>query len=232
MTDLAIVDGKPGSEVLRDIMDARGPFVRQDEMPAAEAEALIGIVPNLLVDLWRIYGLGEIMGGRIRFVRPTRFKGIARFYLEGDPDFGTGCHVIAHTAFGDQILWHQRYHFIYASVTQLYFFAPYFFRPAARDLADKILIERVLMADPLIFDSHTMQGAPLFEDAKKAYGLPPYPAVYGFIPLPVRPENWTMENIRMVQPVDYAAEVLSVGRLTLQDFEGQQFNIRDIGPQQ
>jgi hypothetical protein len=231
MNDLANVGGRPGGAVLADIMALNGPFVRQDEMPATEAESLIGTVPDLLVDLWRIHGLGEIMGGRIRLVQPSRFRGLVRFMLEGDPDFGTGCHVIAHTAFGDLILWHARHQFIYISVNQLFVFAPHLFRPAPRDLADEILIERLLQADPVIFDAHDLQGQPLFDAAKTAFGLPEPPAVYGFIPLTFDPAGRTLETIRMVQPADYAGELLSMGALTLQDFEAQQLNIRTVGRQ-
>ncbi len=231
MTDLSTVDGLPGSLVLREVMAHSGPFVRQDTMPADEMAALTGKVPDLLVDLWRIYGLGEIMGGRLRFVRPSRFRNVLAFLFDGDPDFGEGCHVIAHTAFGDFLVWSERHHHVFVSVNYLGVEAPYLFRPVPRAEADRILIDRVLTADPARLEVLQADGTPLFAAAKEAFGLPPYPAVYGFVPYPPMPPNLTLDHIRMVQPADYAGEIIAISKFGLHDFEGQNLNIRDIGPQ-
>jgi hypothetical protein len=53
--------------------------------------------------------------------------------------------------------------------------------------------------------------------------------IWGMLPIPPVPEEVKLENIRMVMPDDYLAEVVGELTLMLHDFEGDQFNLRGFG---
>jgi hypothetical protein len=229
MTDIYDINPDYADRLLREAMALHGPMAHAEAVPASQLAALEGRVPDLLLALWSGYGAGEVMGGRLKFCQPHQFDPVLDFMFGAEPDMAGACHAFAMNAFGELMVWHERHWLMHISPIRGWVLAPQMLHPDTKDDPNKLFYESTLMADPAGFDLFDVDGNPLFDRAKTAFGALRPGLIWGMLPIPPVPEEVKLENIRMVMPDDYLAEVVGELTLMLHDFEGDQFNLRGFG---
>lgn len=229
MTDIYDINPDYAARLLAEAIDLHGPMTGAVAVPAAHLVALEGKVPGLLLTLWSDYGAGDLMGGRLKICPPHRFDAITDYLFGSEPDMAGSCHAFAMNAFGELLIWHERYWLIHISPIRGWVLAPQMLHPETKDDPNKLFYETTLMTDPANFDLNDTDGNPLFDRAKAAFGPLRPGLIWGMLPIPPVPEEVKLENLRLVLPEDYLGEVISQMTLMLQDFEGDRFGLRGFG---
>lgn len=223
------VNGKGGAEVLRDLMAERGPYL--DPVPV-DPEVIAHYetrLPPLLLDLWENYGLGGFAEGRIRFILPSEYDEALQTLFRGDPDFGADCHAIAIGPFGDLMVWSERYQLLFIGLPLQMVDAPFRTHPLPGDQADVIVLNYVLKADPLVFDTADDDGEPMFARALAALGPLKRGEIYGTVPAVSVGEPLAVDRLQKVIATEWLVERFSGGVFTLVDLSSRRVNIRKIG---
>lgn len=229
MSDPYAINPDDAQRLLAEAMAKIGPLAHAKPVPAPQLLALEGRMPELLLALWSDYGSGDLLGGRLQICPPHRFDAVIAHLFGSEPDMAGACQVFAMTAFGELIAWHERHWLIHISPVRAWVLAPQMLHPERKVDANMILHAAILAADPAAFDLYDTDGAALFDRARAKFGPLRPGLIWGMFPVPPVPEEVRLDNLRLVLPEDYLTEVVSQQTLTLQDFEGERFNLRGFG---
>lgn len=101
MKSLSFVGGQPGELVLAELMTSHGPLTDIHAVSEERITPKIGHVPDLLIDLWRLSGVGALRAGGLWLAMPGDFDRVTEFLFVGDADLGEGTQLIAYGAMGN-----------------------------------------------------------------------------------------------------------------------------------
>ncbi len=229
VSDAYAIDPAAAAAMLDAVLAARGPWatgapVRPDLLAAAG-----GRVPGLLTALWGRLGEGTLADGRLRLVAPGRFAAVLDWLFADEPDMAGACTAFAHSAFGDILAWHDAHGPVWISPVNGAMTAPGLVHPDRRGDPNLELHDRALMADPAAFDLCDADLVPIYHRARARLGPLGPTMIYGVLPVPPRPEDRSLDRLRLVQAEDWAGEVVTALTITLHDIDDGRFNLRGFG---
>lgn len=106
MTYKSTIAERSGESFVKEFIDTHGPFLDPVSIPEEEITPWEGVLPDILIDLWRNFGIGAIHNGLLRLCKPEDFDGLLELVFHDDPDFSAkDCHVFAYGAFGKLLVW-------------------------------------------------------------------------------------------------------------------------------
>lgn len=229
MTYRSIINGQSSEYELAKIIEERGPLEDRHEVPAHIIESYEGKVPGILLDFWENYGIGSIGDGRARFVIPRSYANVLEWLFRGDQDFSGDCHVIAMGAFGDMLLWSERYGLVFVTLPLAMVDAPFHFNPIPKDQVDQVVFDYVIRVNPEIFDTTDDDGEVMYERARANLGpLQPY-EIYGTVPAIAFDEPLEVDRLARVEAEDWLIEKFTGTKFSLVDLNAERLDIRLIG---
>ncbi len=227
---LSMIDGVSGKVFLDQLMAERGPMRDVRAVPEAVAAAYVGRVPDIIIDLWRAHGVGNLAGGRLRLCLPSDFTDATGRLFDRDPDFAGDCHVIAHSAFGDLLIWSERHWLVHVGMLLGMVDAPMLFDPKLKVAADKVALDFILKANPALLDMADAAGGPMFEPAQAALGRLKPGQIYGLFPLPFNMDAPGIDALQIVPADQYLDAKLQMATFPLWDpVQGQSSETRSFG---
>ncbi|MBK4216917.1 hypothetical protein JJJ17_13345 [Paracoccus caeni] len=229
MKSLSSVGGQPGEIVLAELMTSHGPLTDARAVSEERITPRIGHVPDLLIDLWRLYGVGALRDGGLWLAMPGDFDRVTELVFGGDADLGTGTQLIAYGAMGNFLCWNSRYGAVLVSPASGAVQAPALTQRAPALDHDALLLSYLQELHPFFFDRVDRDNQPMLDRARAAWGPLSYGQIYAAYPIQDVGEGIGVENVAIDDAVDYLTEVARVTGFMLQDFENNRFNIRDIG---
>lgn len=252
---MATFSDLPDAEAtLQQIVSDLGPLVQPVDVPKDVTRHYVGRVPDIILDFWSTFGVGDLRGGMLRLCLPFELGSQMEGLFRGDPDFGfpdgivdanppltdafgkpttrlrhTDVHALAHTAFGDLLLWSERHGLMHVGVVPGRVLAPFLFNPETVPSADRAAIDLILKADPLLLDMDDREMQPMYDQAFEKFGpmkrmfiYAPGPAATGD-PFPV------LEDVFPHSFPEWLEERIRSKYWNLADLENQRLEVRAIG---
>ena len=237
-------------QILRDL----GPLVQPAEVPEEAIRYYVGRVPDIILDFWSKAGVGDLRGGMLRLCLPFELGSQMGGLFRGDPDFGfpegtvdpnpplidpfgkpssgmrhTDVHALAHTAFGDLLLWSERHGLMHVSVVMGMIRAPFLFKPDAAPDADTVGIDYFLKAPPEFLDMDDREMQPMYERAFEKFGPMKRMFIYAPGPAATGDPDPTINDLFPHSYPEWLEERIRSMIWTLADLEGQRLQVREIG---
>lgn len=227
---LSVIDGVSGKVFLDQLIAERGPMQDARRVPETVAAAFVGRIPDIIIDLWRARGVGNLAGGRLRLCLPSDFTDVTGRLFDRDPDFAGDCHVIAHGPFGDLLIWSERHWLVHVGMLLGIVDAPMLFRPEDKVAADKVALQFILNANAALFDTADAAGEPMFDRAQAALGRLKRGQIYGLFPLPFNLDAPGIDALQIVPADEYLDAKLQMATFSLWDpVKGQSSETRFFG---
>lgn len=232
MSYRSIINGQDGEAAIAAAIAALGPLENAQPVPVEIITFYEKRVPGVLIDVWENYGIGDLAQGRLRFCIPGAFNPVVAQLFGNDPYFANQVQVVAYGAFGDLILWHEKYQIVSVNMQLSSVEMPAFFNPALFGPADQVLYERLLQMHPNTMDAYDADGDPMFDRAKDAMGPLAELQIYGMQPPAPFHEAFTLDNHKPVDVTEWLSQKIAASVFTLDDPAGGRFAVRPIGPLQ
>lgn len=251
---MATYSTHPGAQAaLAAALTELGPMTQAAVPKTRDIERYVGRVPDILLDLWATKGVGDLRSGMLRLCLPSELAPQLSALFRGDPDFGfppgvedtrptlaedgtptpraTDVHALAHTLFGDLLLWSERHGLMHVNIVQGLIEAPFLFHPHAAAHPDTAAIDYVLRVDPFLLDMDDRNMQPMHARALELFG--PLRRMFIYAPGPAATHD-PIPTIDALFPHSYPEwldERISSKIWSLSDMSTQRFNVRKIGPQ-
>ena len=224
------IDGQNAEPLIVAAMDRVGPMIEPQPVPSEIISYFDGRIPDLMLDIWANYGIGDLGGGRLRLCIPQALQPAVDQLFRNDPYLGGDSTLLAYGAFGDLILWNARHQMVYVNMQLSLVEAPALVNPALRTEPDRAVLEGLLLRDPRLLDAFDDQRQQMFERALVAYGPLPPLSVYGMQPAVPYDEPFSLENHAISEAEDWLGEKVTGSFFSLGDLATGRLMIRDIGP--
>lgn len=218
----------PDSEALiRQVLAAHGPLKFPEPVPPEIIAQYEGRVPDLMLDFWENFGIGELGGGLMKLCIPEMFAEPLGLLFRGDPDFAEGTLALAYGPFGTLVLWNDREWLALVSHPGATVDAPFYRRDKGGLDANRVLFDYFLNADPNIMDVFDDDGTEMYARAEAALGeLRP-----GLIYAQTGPDVG-LDALALAPAAEWMADRFLEQTYMLHDLMGDRLNIRRIGVQE
>ncbi|MBM2578101.1 DUF1851 domain-containing protein [Jannaschia sp. Os4] len=227
MEFLSRIDGRSGEAALAEMTATAGPLLDPAAVPEDRIAPRVGTVPDLLVDLWRAYGVGGLHDGGLWLARPGALDPIAAAIFGGDPDLD-GTVIVAWAAMGNLLCWSPRHGPVLVVPAFGAVQAPGL-TGGPRPPADADLLHHLAEIHPFFFDRTDDADEPMLERARARLRPLRYGEVYAVRPVQALGGPQGIEQVG-IEPVDeYLIDVVAGVRFQLQDYENGRYNIRFVG---
>ncbi|QUJ78128.1 GAD-like domain-containing protein [Sulfitobacter albidus] len=248
---MATYSAMPDAEASIDrILSERGPLAQALEVPEKFITPNLGRVPAIMLDFWAKAGVGDLADGMLRLCLPRELETEIAQLFRNDPDFGfpilpegvekeetqadtepriTDVHALAHTAFGNLLLWSERHGLVHVDIVQGLVEAPFLFNPEAAPAPDRAALDFILGADPFILDMDDRDQQPMFDRAVTKFG--PMKRMFIYAPGPAATGD-PIPDVDDLFPAPYPEwleERIMTKRFTLVDLATGRFDVRPIG---
>ncbi len=162
-------------------------FLLKEKVPEDVIANYTGKIPEAILEIWKQYGFGSILGGYLKFINPDEFQPILKdVYVRNQDSIA-----LFTTSMGDIIVWEDNKYLILLNFRKgkmkgissgfKYFFS---------DLEDKSFLEENLDWNP-------------YPEAIKKYGQPEFNECFGYVPLLGLGGPEKVENLRKVKLVEH-----------------------------
>lgn len=224
----SIIGGQSGENALATLLDARGPLADVTAVPETLIEEHVGKVPNLLIDLWRFYGVGALEGGTFWFPMPGLMDPVTDLLFQRDSDFKGDTYAVAYGAMGNLLCWNTRYGIVTLTSKNGFAQAPGLFASSKQKSDDEALLEFLTKVDPFFFDAVDEGNQPMLAKAQET--LRPLEAGEVFAVLPIRNSAGptTLDRVEILPVADHWTDIATNQVFILHDIENQRYNIREI----
>ncbi len=229
MTYRSKIDGQSSEIALTKLTKKRGPLKNSHQVPVSIINEYEGRLPNILLDYWQYYGIGEFGDGRARFVVTKFYANVVEWLFRGDPDFSGDCHVIVLGAFGDMMIWSERYQLIFVTLPLAIVDAHFRSNPLPADQVDRFVLNYVLNVDQAVFDTLDDTGKPMFERSLTLLGPLQPSEIYGTVPALTFEEPLDVDMLAKVDAQEWLIEKMAGTKFSLADLEAGRLDIRQIG---
>lgn len=189
-----------------------------EPLSPATIDKLRGKVPNGLIRCWEKYGLGTVLDGFFQFVDPTRYSGVCEAVFDGDPELDpTRSHIIGLSAFGNLLIWNEKYHIISIDLVNLKAFGSSLEKNEESNEKNLALIGGLSVVDRPSFDERDSNGEGLFKPALQKLGRLKPNQIYGFVPMLALGGNRSIDNLKIVSAPEHLLMLAQVGPVSLVD---------------
>ncbi len=225
----SLIDGQPAAPFIAEAMERLGPLAERQPVDPAVLTFYKGKVPDIMLDIWENYGIGDLADGRLRLCVPRSLQDAVDGLFLGDPYLGEDSYLLAYGAFGDLVLWNSRYQIVLVKMQLSLVAAPALTQPAQAGPPDKVVLERLLGLTPAALDNFDADKQPMFERARDALGPLPPLALYGKHETAFG-QRESVDNLAIFDAEDWLVERAASHVFTLADPPARRLNIRRIGP--
>ena len=231
MIFLSVINGQSAEAALRALLKRHGPMEEVRPVPEARIVKKIGHVPNLLIDLWRLAGVGALRDRGLWLVMPDELDPITDRLFAGDPDLGGDSFPVAYGAMGNLLCWNSRHGAVLVMLEGGGVLAPGLTAQPRPD-DDASLLRYLSELNPGIFDRQDRNNQGMLERAKAAHGPLKSGQVYASYPIHWPENGRGIEGVRLSYIDDYLTQIVLGTTFMLRDYEGGRPNLRRIGPEQ
>jgi hypothetical protein len=189
-------------------------------------------IPDFLLEIWRQKGIGSWGNGKYWLCLPSDFDGLLSLIFGKDKDFSDqDCYVIAYTAFGNLIVWSERYGkaeitLLNSIVTCDGVINPNNVFPGKVSLATEFF--GALKRDTV--DAYDGNDKPLFVRAKKKLGALESKECYGFAPALAMGGTPKLGNLKKMKAHEHFLFLAQLQEFTLMDYLSRPIKaVRRIG---
>lgn len=162
-------------------------FLLKEKVPEDVIANYTGRIPEAVLEVWKQYGFGSILGGYLKFINPNEFEPVLKdVYLRNQDSIA-----LFTTSMGDIIVWEDNKYLTLlnfrrgkADVISSGF--KYFFS----DLEDESFLDEELDWNP-------------YQEATKMYGQPSFNECFGYAPLLGLGGPEKVENLNKVKLIEH-----------------------------
>lgn len=230
MTYRSTIQDQSGEDAIANALNEIGPLTQQSPVPPEVIKNYQGKVPALALDVWDNFGVGDLCGGRMRLCIPRSVQSAVDLLFEDDPYLEGDTYALAYGAFGDLIIWSERFQMVYVNMQLSSVEVPALIDPTQNGPADEVLLDGLLKQDSRWGDAFDDAGKEMFDRANEQYGdLPPL-SLFGMIPPNPYDEPFNLANHRIQEVDEWLIAKISGATFRLDDPDNGRFGVRDIGP--
>lgn len=230
MTFRSSINGVSAETLIVQAIESHGPLLDAVSVPNVVAGQYEKNIPDLVLDIWDNFGVGDLDEGRLRLCVPRSLQGVVDSLFDGDPYLGGDTYALAYGAFGDLVLWNTRHQMVYVNMQLASVDVPSLIDPARRVPDDEAAFEGLLQRHPLIMDAFDANGDMMFEAAQKRFDALPPLHIYGMYPPAPVNEAFALDNHKVVEVDEWLALKVAETTFRLDDLARERFGVRDIGP--
>ena len=230
MDFLSVIDGQSGENALLALLERHGPLAEARPVPEERISPRIGRVPNLLIDLWRMAGVGALRDRGFWLAMPDEVDPITDRLFAGDPELGGDSFPVAYGAMGNLLCWNSRHGAVLVALEGGGVQVPGLAAPP-RPNDDASLLRYLTELNPFFFDRVDRDNQRMLERAKTRLGPLQNGQIYASYPIHWPEYGRRVEEVRIAPLDEYLTEVVLWTTFMLRDYEGGRPNLRPIGPQ-
>lgn len=206
---------------ISDLFEDNGRYINQRPVAAERIQQYRGKLPEFLLEIWRLHGLGSWAKGLYNLCDPDDFKGLLSQVFHADADLShQDCHVFAYSAFGELAVWSERHGTVGVALLTARVDCPGLADPAAKGDPDIRMVNALsLYAEALqALDVSDEDGKPLFARAVKKLGTPEPGQAFGFFPAPAAGGAQDLDHLRLTPALEYFLFLAQLQRFSLVDY--------------
>jgi len=197
----------------------------------AELASWSGIVPEPLIDFWRLYGWTSFLKGQLWLPNPRDFDPLMETLFAGDPqiDYRT-CHLIAYSAFGSLYIWSEEFNVINLELPHGWVLCGTITANDPKGNLDNLATFPFFGDIKTAYNSVDEDSKPLYSRAVKKYGALEPGECFGFVPALVLGGSGNLDEIKRVKALEHFIFIAQLQPLTLMKWEGtNMMPVREIG---
>ncbi len=224
------IGGQSGKVLIDAVMAERGPMTQARAVPSAVIAHYETRLPPLLLDVWENHGIGDLAGGLLRLCIPGAYAEPLATLFDGDLDFAGDTHVVAHSPFGDLLVWSERHALMFISMAQNFVDAPFLTQHRKTVVPDQLVLDHVLGMHAAALNMADDAGTPMFDAALAQHGpLQPH-QIYGMMPPASFGASIAVDALAVTDGPSWFQAKLSSTGFALADVANAKFGLRPIGP--
>ncbi|MDO5604356.1 MAG: GAD-like domain-containing protein [Paracoccus sp. (in: a-proteobacteria)] len=185
-------------------------------------------VPALLVETWRLRGLVDLAGGRLRLCDPGWLAPLMSYLFEGDVDLDGDCHAIAIGNLGEVVIWSERHGFGLLSPVLSTLTLPYLLTPVP-PAPDAQIRDHVLGLSERAIEAFDPDGEPVHDRLVERFGPLEPGMIYGATPVPPRLGGTPVKDYVIADAAEWLEAVYTEMAVSIFDYDRDPQVLRMVG---
>ncbi|NHN95358.1 GAD-like domain-containing protein [Acetobacter thailandicus] len=203
---------------IRKYIKKYGELNYRKDVPEKICEKYKGKLPNDLILFWQEYGIGTWLNGKFQFCIPSDYSGIVDILFSGDPDIiPEKTHIIGYSAFGDLLIWNERFQRCEVSLPYLTMSIPKidFNTFGTENFPLSTVVAGIKYPEYFYIEPSDDQYPSLFEEAVDKIGEVTLDKCYGFFPALALGGSASVKHIQIVDARVHFILLAQMGNLRI-----------------
>ncbi|EEA94927.1 T6SS immunity protein Tdi1 domain-containing protein [Pseudovibrio sp. JE062] len=220
------------SEDWQDVFEDIGEPYVTDALSDKEIESIESILPDDLIDYFRLYGRSVLFEGRIQICHPIDLSGMLALVFKADTDFNHKlCHAYAYSSFGEIFFWHQEYGYSRLLLLDGEIYCSGLTKEEEKEVGFHKTFITAFSSRKDRYELYDLDDKPLFSRVRKKLGEVSIGECYGFVPalgLGGVPELEKLKKLKAPEHFAILAQLIDFQFIDVQGY-GQSVVVREIG---